>query len=249
MALKAFYKTLDEIPEALREFYKQQADGRYKFDADDVEDVTGLKSALEHEREERRTYKGKYGEVQEAIGDLSTDELKALIADHKKGQRKKAIDEDKVEELIQAELEKRIGKMQETHAEELGTISKERDALKGRLEVVLIENALSSEASRAGALPDALPDIVRRGRERFYLEGDGVVAKDSEGNVLYGSDGKSIQTVGEFMDELKGGARHLFQPSKGGGAGKDYSGHSGAGQGNQTLRGVERMRAAHASDG
>lgn len=242
MTLKAFYSTQDEIPENLREHYKQQEDGRFKFDADDIEDVKGLKSALEHERNERRGAKERLAEFEGIDAKLA----KELLAEHEKGVRKKAIDEDKVEELITAEVEKRITKMQEKHADEIGGVSQERDRLKTRLEAVLIDNALSTEATKAGVLADALPDVIRRGRERFHLQEDAVVAKDAEGNILYGSDGKTSQTVGEFMDELKGGARHLFAPSKGGGANRDFnSGHSGAGQGNQTVRGIERMRAAH----
>lgn len=246
MALKAFYSTQDEIPENVREHYKQQSDGKFLLEAEGVEDVSGLKSALEHERDERRNYKGKVGEYQEAVGDTPLDVIKELIAAHKKGERKKAIDEDKVEEHINQELERRLTKVMEKHADEIGGVSQERDRLKTRLEAVLIDNALSTEATKAGVLADALPDVIRRGRERFHLQDDAVVAKDAEGNILYGSDGKASQTVGEFMEELKGGARHLFAPSKGGGANRDFnSGHSGAGQGNQTVRGIERMRAAH----
>jgi hypothetical protein len=250
MKLKAFYAKKEDIPEEYQALYVQQSDGRYKIDADDVEDVTGLKSALEHEREERRSVKAKNAELLELLGDTDPDTVKELIASHKKGERKKAIDEDKIEEHINQELERRLTKVMEKHAGELEGVTKERDTLKSRLEVELIENALKTEAARAGVLPDALTDVVRRGRDRFKLQDNQVVAMDADGKVLYGSDGKSSQTPTEFMDELKAGARHLFQPSKGGGANRDFnSGTSGAGQGQQTLRGVDRMRAAHASDG
>jgi bacterioferritin (cytochrome b1) len=243
--LKAFVTALEELPENLREYYKQQDDGRYKYNADDVEDVTGLKSALGHERDDRKAYNEKYTTLAEKVDGMDLDLAKDLLAQHEKGKRKKMIEEDRVEELIAGELEKRISKMQENHQAEMGTVADERDKLKSRLEVVLIDNSLTTEASKAGVLADALPDVIRRGRERFYLEGDAVVAKDGDGNILYGADGKSSQMPGEFMEELKGGARHLFQPSKGGGAGRQFnSGHSGAVQGNENVRGLERMRLA-----
>jgi hypothetical protein len=248
MTLKAFVRTLEEVPEPLREYYKQQDDGRYKFDAEDVEDVGGLKSALEHERADRKTAKEKLQELTDQLDGVDLKLAKDLLKEHEKGQRKKMIDEDRVEELINSEVEKRITKMQENHQTEMGSLSEERDKLKSRLEVVLIDNSLTTEATRAGVLAEALPDVIRRGRERFHLEGDAVVAKDGEGNILYGADGKSSQQPGEFMDELKAGARHLFQPSKGGGAGRQFnSGHSGAVQGNENVRGLERMRLARES--
>ena len=52
MGLKAILETLDEVPEALRAFYVER-DGKFVLDADGVEDVTGLKSALEKERGDR----------------------------------------------------------------------------------------------------------------------------------------------------------------------------------------------------
>lgn len=244
MAYKAFYKTKDEIPEEVAPFYKQQADGRYKYDADDVEDVTGLKSALEHEREDRRNRNERYSGIDDP------DRARELLALDRKGELDKAKggDDKDFEELLEKELGRRTGKLVESKDGEIAKVSDERDRFKARLEALLIDQTLTTEATQAGVRPEALPDVLRRGRERFYLQDESVVAKDSDGNILYGADGKSSQSPQEFMDELKGGARHLFQPSNGGGASRDFTtGHSGAGQGNQALRGVGRMRAAHAN--
>jgi hypothetical protein len=248
MTLKAFVTSLEEVPEALQDFYKQQADGRYKIDADDVEDVSALKNALQHEREERKTAKERLAELSEAFDGVDPDLAKKLLQEHEKGNRKKMIDEDRVEELIQTETEKRVAKMREKYEGEGQSLSQERDKLRSRLEVVLIDNTLQNEATKAGVLAEALPDVIRRGRERFYLHEDNVVAKDGEGNILYGADGKSSQTPGEFMEELKAGARHLFAPNKGGGASRQFNANQAGGQGgNDNVRGLERMRQARSS--
>ncbi len=245
MPLKAFVANLDALPEPLREFYKQQEDGRYKFDAEDVEDVGGLKSALQHERDERKSAKETLAELREKFDGVDPELARKLITEHEKGQRKQMIDQDRVEELIESETQKRVKKMHETHEAALAELTGERDTLRGRLEVVLIDNQLSTEAAKAGVLAEALPDVVRRGRERFHLNGDKVVAKDGEGNILYGADGQTSQSVTEFMDELKSQARHLFAPSKGGGATRSFnSGASGAATGTDNVRGVSRMRRA-----
>ena len=54
MPLPAETATLDAVPEAVRAFYIETDDGRYRLDADGVEDVSSLKSALEKERAARR---------------------------------------------------------------------------------------------------------------------------------------------------------------------------------------------------
>jgi hypothetical protein len=54
MTLPAYLDNLDDLPEALAEHYIAMADGRFRLDAEGVEDVTGLKSALERERQRRR---------------------------------------------------------------------------------------------------------------------------------------------------------------------------------------------------
>lgn len=245
MTLKAFVTDLETVPEELRAHYKQQEDGRYKFNAEDVEDVTGLKSALNHERDERRTAKQRLGQLLEQTEGLDLELAKKLVQEHEKGQRKKMIDEGEVEKLIEQETTKRVGKMKESHAGELETLTQERDKLRKKLESVLIDNSLQTEAAKAGVLPEALPDVIRRGRERFFLQDERVVAKDADGNILYGADGQTSQSPTEFMEELKGAAKHLFAASQGGGAFRQFdSGRSGARQGNENVRGVARMRQA-----
>lgn len=59
MPLPATVDTLDALPEAVRAHYLRTEDGRWRLDAEGVEDVTGLKSALEKERAERKALKAK----------------------------------------------------------------------------------------------------------------------------------------------------------------------------------------------
>jgi len=57
MPLPAFAETLEGLPEPLREHYVETEDGRFRLDTDGLEDVSGLKSALEKERTARRALK------------------------------------------------------------------------------------------------------------------------------------------------------------------------------------------------
>ncbi|WP_028467624.1 hypothetical protein [Nisaea denitrificans] len=88
MPLPAETDSLDAVPEAARAFYVETDDGRYRLDADGVEDVSGLKSALEKERAARRELKAeldRLGSEQRAgqEGEASLTQVKleaALIA-------------------------------------------------------------------------------------------------------------------------------------------------------------------------
>lgn len=65
MSLPAVTESLDAVPEAARAFYVESEDGSYRLDADGVEDVSGLKSALEKERAARKALKAELDRVAE----------------------------------------------------------------------------------------------------------------------------------------------------------------------------------------
>ena len=54
MALPAHVETLDTVPEELRPHYVPAEDGGFRLDAEGIEDVSGLKSALAKERAARK---------------------------------------------------------------------------------------------------------------------------------------------------------------------------------------------------
>lgn len=57
MTLPATAERLEDLPEAVREHYVATEDGRWRLDAEGIEDVAGLKSALEKERAARKALK------------------------------------------------------------------------------------------------------------------------------------------------------------------------------------------------
>lgn len=66
MTLPATVDRLEDLPEAVREHYVATEDGRFRLDADGVEDVAGLKSALEKERAARKALKAELAARDEA---------------------------------------------------------------------------------------------------------------------------------------------------------------------------------------
>lgn len=57
MTLPATADRIEDLPEAVREHYVATEDGRWRLDAEGVEDVAGLKSALDKERSARKALK------------------------------------------------------------------------------------------------------------------------------------------------------------------------------------------------
>lgn len=245
MALKAFYSKKEDIPEKFAELYKQQSDGTWKLDADGIEDVSGLKSALEKERDERRAAKLALSDLQKKIGEADIDEALNLLADKNKGKLAKLTPEE-YEATVETEVGKRVTKLKTD-------LEAERDDWKGKsekssklLSEALVDTGLRTAATNAGVLPEAITDAVARGLKVFALGDEGaVLAKKPNGDVIYGSDGKTSMTPGEYMEGLKSEAGFLFGKSKGGGAGRKVE-IGGADQ-HKELNGVSRMRAAHSA--
>lgn len=81
-------------------------------------------------------------------------------------------------------------------------------SLEKQLETTLVDSALRNAAIDAGALPEAVDDIIRRGKEVFILKDGGAVHRD-------GDEGISMQ---QWAEDLYRKAPHLFHKSTGGGA-------------------------------
>lgn len=73
MTLPAYVATAEEIPEGFEAHYLETEDGRFRLDAEGVEDIAGLKSALEKERAARKELKEKLDAATAAGADVSEE--------------------------------------------------------------------------------------------------------------------------------------------------------------------------------
>ena len=89
---------------------------------------------------------------------------------------------------------------------------------KAQLEKLVIDNAIQVEAVKAGIRPTAMEDILLRGRSRFKLKDGAAVATAPDDKVIYGKDGITPQSMGEWLADLAPAAPHLFESSGGGGS-------------------------------
>lgn len=232
MALKAVLDSLDGVPEALHEHYKKDdASGKYRLEADGVEDVSGLKSALEKERTGHKTMAQQLKDLKEQLGDLDPVKAREALKKLQDLEDKKLMDAGKIDELVAQRME-RANQDFQTQAKafnsKIETITKERDAANGKLSELLIDGALRQAAVKAGIKPEAIEDAILWGKQLYRVK-DGQVVPERNGQVLYGKDPNAPLPMEEWLAGMMTEKPHWFAESAGGGAsgGKGKGGPSG----------------------
>ena len=196
MALKVAVQKLEEVPEALRSFYAEGEDGKFHLDAEGIEDVGGLKSALEAERRERK----KHERALAAFKDVDPERYQVMLKAEEEREAGKA--------KASGDWEKREAQLIEKHGRE---VKLKDDALAAAHRTV--ERALvDAEASRAiaaakGSVRLLLPEIKQRVKVLRGDDGEFVVrVVDADGTPRIGKveAGKaSPMTIAELVAELR----------------------------------------------
>lgn len=140
--LKPFASSPDEIPEAVREFYKPDESGVLRLQVAPLEgwelqDTAGLQKALSSERSRATTSTKELEAIKKRLGDLDLDELLST--------------REKYAELIAADPEKKVEqKISQRKAELEAQFAADRKKLQGSLEeregvISSLENSIKSE--------------------------------------------------------------------------------------------------------
>lgn len=209
MPLKAFYATQTEIPEALREHYVER-DGKWVLDAEGVEDVTGLKRALERERAEKARLEG----IAAKFKNLDPEKARAALAQLEAIEDKELIAAGDVEKLLQV----RTDRMRQDYDSRLAAVTGEKDTLSTKLSELLIDNGIQQAAIKHKVRETAVPDALNRGRAVFKLVDGKAIPHKPDGSVWYGKDGNTPLTQDEWLGSiLTQEAPHMFEQSTGGG--------------------------------
>ncbi len=104
----------------------------------------------------------------------------------------------------------------ERRAAELETRVEARDR---QLAGLVVDGEIRRAAAESGLVAAAIDDALARGRQVFALDGEGrAVARDAEGAVSQGSDGKAPLTPAAWLEGLRAAAPHWWPPSSGSGA-------------------------------
>lgn len=207
----------DELPERLQEEYKQNSDGSF-----DLVIPNGLvsKSKVDEFRKTNVALKKKL----EVFGDLDPVEAKEAVEKKEElaeriAEAEAAAEGNSAEAIRQKAEElanKRIEKLNETHAKQLSEIKSDRDALKQRLESKTIGDALRKAGAAQGVRPEAIDDLIARGSGTFKVNENGeLIALDSDGETPRLNDQGDPFSPSDFVGGLVKTAPHLFGESKG----------------------------------
>lgn len=114
-------------------------------------------------------------------------------------------------ERLRGDFEKKLGAEAER--------AKKAEAKAAKLADRTLAGSLRDAAIKAGALPEAMEDIVLRARGTWTLNDDGdAVAVDADGEVILGKDGKTPLSPSEWAESLRESAPHLWPRAQGAGA-------------------------------
>jgi hypothetical protein len=218
MALKTRIKSLEEVPEAVREFYTEQ-DGEFFLPVEGM--VT--KDKLDELRTNNVDLKKQLETLQERFDGVDPDVFRELSAKAQKERDKKLIDSGKVEDMVN----ERLNAAKAGFEKERKGLDESNRKLTIQLEGLLIDNAVRDASAKSGVRAGAVDDVLLRARQVFKIIDGKAVAYEGD-KQIFGTTGNPI-TVAEFItDKLAPAAPHLFEASQGSGARKADGNSTGA---------------------
>jgi len=233
--LQAKIDRLEDVAEALREFYTKQDDDTFALDLDGAEDVTGLKTALVKERKSVKDLNAELSGFKK-LGE-TPDEIQATIdAAETADDKGTKVTESREYILLQQKLDQTLAQNETLEAEvKSGRTASQRVIRKSALQQALVEAKATSTGMKL--LTNELA-----GRIQVEIGEDGsssVTVTQSDGETpMVGSGADGSATVADLVKSV--GMKEypeLFQGDGKGGSGKPpSSGGSGGGGGKSMTR-------------
>ncbi len=188
-------------------------------------EVTGLKKKNSELLGQNKTLKTEFEQFQsqlegldlEAIKGLDLSAIKGLLEEVGRDEEKRLIAEGKIDEVFNRRTERFRQDVEKQIKAKEAEIARHIEANQ-KLASRALSDAILQAASKAGALPEAMEDIVERARRAGWTvneDGD-VVAMDGDEPIL-GKDGKTPLTPAEWAESLRESAPHLWPRAVGAG--------------------------------
>ena len=210
--------TLDAVDENFHGLY-EQADNGFRLKVTGVDDASGLKTALQSEREARKAAEKAAKEYATKFNGIDPEQARKLLNDQHLSEEQRLLADGKIDELVS----KRTERMQSDYEARIQAAEQKAEQA-NQFASGFREKALTSHISEgalsAGIVQSALRDVELRARaDGFQLDANGKpVALDANGETIYGKDGRTPLSIAEWSAGLRDTAPHLFGQSVGGGA-------------------------------
>lgn len=193
---------VDQVPEGLGEYYKQNEDGKFVLDVEDAVHMTVFDTEVTRLNNEVKSAKAKVDEFR----DTNTTYKQQLEKISETGK----VDKEAIELATKSIKDNLLNTKTE-----LDTLKTKYQQAQEQLQQVVLTDQVRSVAlsSNYGVEETAVDDIVMRAKNVFKVEDGKLIAKetslDSEGNPY---------TLNKWMEDLPNVAPHYFKASKGTGA-------------------------------
>lgn len=188
--------------------------------------VTGLKNKNSELLGQINTFKTNLAKFDGIDPDAVNAMIKRFADDEEAG----LIKAGKFDEVLNKRTERMQADWQKKMQAAEGNLTKAQAANK-RLADRALSDAILKAAGKAGALPEAMEDIVLRARGVFTINEDGEVVAKNGDDVILGKDGKTPLSPQEWAETLRETATHLWPKATGTGA----QGSGGAAKGGKTI--------------
>ena len=148
------------------------------------------------------------------LGDMTEKEFKDLKVKAEAGGE--GLSDKEKEELVTAEVNKRIVALNEDNEKVVTGLQTENKTLNTSLEKALIDTKLQGVAINAKVKPEAISDFISRGKSVFKIINGKETPVDTNGkDILYGKDGQTPLLMNDWAAGLFTDAPHLFKESSG----------------------------------
>jgi len=176
----------------------------------------------------------------DVFGDMTENEFNALKTKAEKQGGEGLTDKEK-EELVEAEVGKRIVKMKEENESVVLDLTTKLKTSDKQLSKVLIDTNLQNIGIKLGVKPEAVEDFITRGSTVFKMVEGAPTPMEGE-DILFGKDGQTPLTMDDWAAGLSSVAPHLFKESTG--SGDRHQQRHSSGAANQGAKGVGKMQAS-----
>lgn len=218
MAIALVLKSLDGVDEALHSMYVEK-DGQYHLDVEGLEDTSGLKSALQKERQAAKEARELAKSIEERFRDIDPERVREMMSKLDKDGEAKLIADGRLDEVVARRSEKlKAELMKQVEAANQQTAAEKARSAKFSQRV--LDNNIRAAAAKAGLHTGAIEDALFRARTMFSVDDEGnALQMDESGHPVLGKDGKTPFSPQEWLESMKETAPHWFPAgSVGGGA-------------------------------
>lgn len=228
-----FYDTLDECPEGLRPFAKNDENsGRVVVNVVPEVKLSEFRDKNIQLSKDNEDLIAKNTVLSSIVGE-NPDEFKTQLDELRSVNQRVRDGELKEGRQIEEAIAKRTEEMRKGYIDQLSNEAREKNVWKQRAEqenarykeqVVVSAIRAACSTPELGVLPNAVDDIVERAKRTFKVSDDGKLTAYNGDAMIYGADGASSVTPAEWVAKLRETQGYFFKGSHGGGAGSEGGG-------------------------